>query len=71
MALLNTDVVQARLDAETRIESIHCGIGALGEIMQVVDLDSVSGKTVKNLGSMLTVLSDVASDELKVFYGRN
>lgn len=60
-----------RLLAESKVESIHCGIGALGAIMQVVDLDSVPENTVKNLGFMLTVLSDVASDELQVFYSDN
>lgn len=57
--------------AESKVESIHSGICALGAIMQVVDLDEVPEDTVKNLGFMLTVLSDVASDELQVFYSDN
>lgn len=52
------------LEAESRIESIHCGINGLGEFMQIVDMDSLSENAMKNIGSMLVVLSDVAAENL-------
>lgn len=39
------------------IESVHAGIKGIGEIMQVVDTDSLTPIAIKNLGSALYVLA--------------
>lgn len=52
------------IEAATRIESIQRGIGALGEILQVVDLDSISDEAMGRIGSMLVVLSEVTVEAL-------
>ncbi|PHI31060.1 hypothetical protein [Budvicia aquatica] len=52
------------LEAITRIESIQHGIGALGEILQVIELDSISDEAVGNIGSMFVVLSQITLEAL-------
>lgn len=52
------------IEAATRIESIQRGIGALGEVLQVIELDSISGEAVGHIGSMLVVLSQITLEAL-------
>ena len=71
MQLLESNEVQQSkniINAESRIESIHCGINALGEMMQVIDPDAISKDSMKNIGFMLVVLSDVACGDLQIIY---
>ncbi len=51
-------------EAITRIESIQRGIGALGEMLQVIELDSISDEAMGRIGSMLVVLSEVTVEAL-------